>query len=201
MNLQEALNYRTTCLIHQKPLKPTTPQANTISINEDGDLELKIRYSKNIKTFNTIIFRQDGLIECQSEANWLTLPLTIIMHCEECAMSPMEVEKELSYTAVAFLRQKTHRYSFSITHGNSGQFICQLQEEAIKYYNDGKYYHLGANLVDGSASFEMGSYVGNDTVDQLIKSFVSLKAPKFDPATIKSLDQMTKKIKTYILFS
>lgn len=200
MKLQQALNYRATCLIHQKPMRPATDRANAISVNEEGNLELKVRYSKNIKTFGTIIYRQDSLIECQSETYLPVLPLSIVMHCEDCAMSPMEVDRPLSHTAVAFLKQQTHRYSFNITQGG-GLFTCQLQEEAIKYYKDEKYYHLFANLIDGSASFEMGSYTGSNTVDQLVNSFVSLKAPKFDPATITNLDQMVKKIKTYILFS
>ena len=205
MNLTDILQYRTTCLIHGKPmlLKCLDLTAKKIQVQENG-VKLMVRNLSESGAMLSIFFNFDGTIlhiddQVPKPAIWY-----FIMQCEDCAtistFSEMASVKKAD-TTLKNVRRLHHFYSFDIQVKDDNTFTCIPELEVIRYHRDDKFYHVTANLADGSARFKMGSCNSGEIINQLLSSLMKLDVPKFDPFTIKSIDQLIEKIKIYNLFS
>lgn len=213
MNLTEILQYRTTCLVHSKPMLPKCLDqgAKKIQIQENGiKVVLNTDVYKSKATF-FIFFNFDGTVDYNAQAaiTRFRTPLYFLMQCEDCATMPIGVTvaagkgtKRLNgATSLREVRRQQHFYSFDIQVRADNTFTCIPEQEVIRYHRDNKFYHMSANLIDGSAKFKMGNCNSSEIINQLLSSLMKLEVPKFDPSTIKSIDQMVEKIQIYNLFS
>jgi hypothetical protein len=188
---------------------PHCARANTTTWI-DNNLQITIRPVKNVKKLDTFTFQQDGTIVPNNALTILAkyggIPISIVMHCEKCEHVPLHVPlsaggRKVDTTNINSVKHQFHSYAFYIGHGTTDGFTCNLQQETIRYHINNKFYHLIADLVEGSAQFRMGTCAGGDTLQQLLDTLMHLDVPKFDPTTIKSLDGFVNKVKVFNLFS
>jgi hypothetical protein len=205
MNLQEALNYRTTCLIHGKlmHLKCLDASAKKIQLQENG-VKLMVRNLSKSGAMFPIFFNFNGTVSHIDNQPTKPAIWYFIVQCEDCAtistFSEMASAKNAD-TSLKNVRRRHHFYSFDIQVKDDNTFTCIPELEVIRYHRDDKFYHVIANLVDGSAKFKMGNCNSSEIINQLLSSLMCLDVPKFDPTTIKSLDGFVSKVKIFNLFS
>jgi hypothetical protein len=207
MNLQEMLNHRTTCLVHNKPM------TNCVYIGNGGPFKVK-----NVKIlehgievlccasinheYTKITFGKDGKISSEHPINIPTIQkaFRFAVGCEDCNLILVKTDLGSGATTLSNIRHQNNYYVFDLCKGEE-LFSGTLLMEVIKYNDGNKFYHVSANLLDGSAQFKMGSCHGETVIEQLLSSLMHIDAPKFDPTKITSLEQLVQKIKLYNLLS
>lgn len=217
MNLQELLDYRSTCLIHNLPIgvwggvqksKVGSPKLEYIKIPEG------IKAHRKGDTGEGDIFRFDGT--CKVDYGFTmkhsSFPWTIGLMCPECHRTPVHLFGERGVPTLENIKHQVHYYTFSLTPQVPTEvsketnciectYVCNPGLEVVKYFDNDKFYHLNARIDGGAASFTMGCLDSEDILDQLISSTSTLKVPRFNPAVIKDVNQMMQKMKIYNLFS
>lgn len=204
MNLKEALNYRTKCLIHQKPLIPYCP-SNNIIISKYGlhtVTDNKVIYNRNMleypkSNFDGINFLWDGTANCNNGSSipFNNFNLTIYMRCYYCS------GKNITYfPTLTDINSNQYYYTFLIKSGSENVFHSYLHNEVIMYVHNGKFYHMTANLLDGQVTCKMGSSLKIQSLDDLIKNTFSINLD-FEMKKIENTSQLVDKIKFFNLFS
>lgn len=206
-NLQQALDYRTECLIHHKPMMPTIYNDRIKHGKKtEAGIEFKYRTSlmdhKEKNAFLDVRFLYDGTMTPKS-LHALSSggdSTTIYMQCEECQQVPLLKSRSPGITTLTDIKHIVHRYYFTILEIDDS-FTCSLISESVKYHINDTFYHMSADLIKGAAQLKMGSCDGKELIDQLLDSVMHLDIPKFDATKITTLQQMVDKIKLYNLFS
>lgn len=184
-------------------LKCLDISAKKIQLQENG-VKLMVRNLSKSGAMFPIFFNFDGTTSRTDDRFPKPTIWYFIMQCEDCAtistFSEMASAKKAD-TTLKNVRRLHHFYSFDIQVKDDNTFTCVPELEVIRYHKDNKFYHVTANLADGSAKFKMGNCNSSEIINQLLSSLMKLDVPKFDPSTIKSIDQMVEKIQIYNLFS
>lgn len=215
MNLQEALNYRTTCLIHKTPLKPYCSKewGEKLVLNQYGlhivePIRLPVHEQDIYAHTNEggVCFHFDGTYTHNGKPPpWLDRGDYFIadMMCDKCSKVPITKSRGIGYSTLISIQYTQYVYSFLLKHDASkenGYKVSPL-EEKVKYVRDEKFYHVEADLVSGRADFKMGSCKGTDSLDSMLKGMLSLPVPQFNMQRIRDIDHLVEKVKLYNLFS
>ncbi|HEY5268311.1 MAG TPA: hypothetical protein VII94_04210 [Candidatus Saccharimonadales bacterium] len=218
MNLQEILNYRKTCLIHEnKLLKPRIIFFNSfiffsdICVTEDSiivknqdpnmmDFE-KIKKYKNLNELNeatTLVFKFDGTYAKPSgDLQQLAGPVVFHMVCDECNKTPIH-SRQLSIDN--FLSSQ-HYYTFTIFDQKNGKYKCELEREYVKYTENSKFYHVHVDLKETTSVCQIGSCNVKDTIGILMSKINKIETPNLNISNITDIRQLVDKCKLYNLFS
>lgn len=213
MNLQELLNYRSTCFIHQQFMHVyIRPEIRTYDfIIEQTNDGISI-WGKQNKPHGGAQFNFNGTFNInknQRNLIYFLNPQTfrVGMMCPKCHSVPFidRVIKKSSLV-VGNMKDSFHFYTFFISTENnldgkweSGKYQIYNGMEMINYRDD-KLYHMNGRIGGGEGNFQMTHY-GKMTLTEMMNSQMNLNVPNFDPSNIKSLEQLKAKIKLYNVFS
>ena len=218
MNLQEILNYRKVCLIHEnESLKPhiyffksfvffTNIQIVNDSLivrnNNPSMMNFEcIKNSKNMKELEdetTLVFKFDGTYAKPSgELQELAGPVTFHMVCDECNKNPIH-NKNLSLDN--FLATQYY-YTFTIFDQDEGKYKGVLEAEYAKYIENDRFYHVYIDLKESVSSCRIGSCNGKETLAKIIDGMNNLKVSHLDISHMTDIHQLLDKLKLYNLFS
>jgi hypothetical protein len=201
ITLQEALNYRPRCLIHNLPMVPGKVRGRVRGIKMMGDdLEIKLRHKVGPMAIQTLLFKADGTLTPPCPLINDKEGLTIYMSCPECWNVPITEHKLITTVQDVLQRNLLHRYTFRIS-GKEDRYFCDLEEETIKFHDEEKFYHIHVDLATGQSTFQMGHCHGDTLVQQLLDSVMNLQVPQFNPSSIQNIEQLVDKCKLYNLFS
>lgn len=217
MNLQDLLEYRSTCLIHNEPMGIWSGlQKARVGSSKVQCLRIPegIRGHRKGDVSEGDIFRFDGTckVDYSFALKRTEFPWVIGVMCPKCHKVPLHKFGERGVPTLENIKHQIHYYTFSLT----PQVVTEIDKEAtyancayeclpgvevIKYFDDDKFYHLTARVDGGEAAFTMGYLHSEDMLEQLLSSTSTLKVPRFNPAVIKDVNQMMQKMQIYNLFS
>src|SRR5580692_6855642 len=185
--LKEALNYREKCLIHGKPFTPYSlgieGYESKMTVSKFGihliskwhkkydcesDFTTDLVVLRARTNENGVNFKYDGTYECNNNKcpKWLTTnPVQVHMRCYLCAIHPLYNRQGLGYSTIDNIFIKQHYYSFTIRAGLTDPSTILLQKETIHHMQDGKFYHIEADLTSNQAVCRMGSADKSQTLD------------------------------------
>lgn len=204
MKLQELLDYRSTCLIHNLPMKMWSEPDK--KANRKSPLEC-IRTSEGLVMHHPNdpgeVFGFDGTHISRSNIfDKLKISWIVGVMCEQCHKVPTHKFMGRTVPSLDNIKLQVHFYTFNLLPQEGGdEYKCLPGMEIIKHFDGDKFYHMTGHVGGGTAAFNMGNLVMEDTLDQLIGSTSIIKVPKFNPAVITSIAQMMEKMKIYNLFS
>lgn len=216
MKLQEALNYRSTCFIHQQPMRLyVRPEMRTYDIEyqqTENGISLWRKGNKPLAgaqlNFDGTFFinrNQSNLSRFLNNSSVFGNELKIGMMCQQCrSVAHINKGMERGELSLSNIRSSVHFYTFLLhfqSDNLSGNYNCSWGIEAILYHSEGKLYHLSGSIGGGPAAFHMGNCNSKMKVGKIIDSLFSLQTPQFDPSRLQTLEQMVEKIKIYNLFS
>jgi hypothetical protein len=200
MNLQELVNHRSTCLIHQAPMTPFSfNKGLALDVIEEGLLVVELA---DQPPYKKAVFRYNGTFTKDKGMNKVfRAPFFVMMACEKCQCAPIHKSRGLGHTTLLDIKSIHHYYSFSLMADAQGNYDGHLNNETLKYHKEDKFYHLDVDLQTKHANFKMGTNAGYDILEHLLEGFMSIDIPNLDVTRITSLDQMIDKFKLYNLFS
>ncbi len=218
MNIQEILNYRKACLIHEsEPLKPhifffrsflffshvELAKDSLIVRNQDPNMMNfeAIKQSKTMEELNietTLVFKFDGTYAKPSgDLQQIAGPVTFHMLCDECYKTPIH-SKHLSLEN--FLSSQYY-YTFTIFDQENGQYKSVLEAEYAKYIENDKFYHVYMDLKEATSSCRIGSCNGKETLGTIIAGTNKIEVPNLNTVNMPGIHQLVDKLKLYNLFS
>jgi len=209
MNLQELLNYRSQCLIHEKRLKPRcykdSLRNDKIKVG-DGGLSLCSRHYQDTydnPSLTGLNFRFNGQFDKNDACPKWVIDDTLIvyMSCDLCAEQPILKERDPGASTLMNLKQNSYYYSFALQGLEDGTYQAGLGWESVKYTRDNKFYHVDVDLLNNDARCRMGSCDMSFSLDFMLKGLLTLKVPNFNLNNMRSMDQLTTKMNLYNLFS
>jgi hypothetical protein len=210
MNLQEALDYRSGCFIHQQPMQLyVRPEIRTYDIMYQRTEEGLSLWRKGNKPLRGANINFDGTFAINKNQpnliRFLRSPLRMGMMCPQCRTIPfIDGCMEKGSLSLLNIKSPVHFYTFYLTlpeEGLAGSYQCQPGIEMILHHSGDKLYHLTGTIGGGSSEFHMGSYSKKMKVGRIMDSLFMLQTAQFDPSRIHSLAQMVQKIQIYNLFS
>lgn len=209
MNLQEMLNYRTTCFVHEMPMsiyvRPELRTYDLISqITNDG---IAI-WGKHNKPFGGVHINFDGTYKINKNQRNLRMflepPIRIGMMCSKCRSTPyIHDATKTGKLIVSSLKCQSHFYTFYLCMDDdtlSGKYEIKSGIEMITYHTDDKLYHMSGQVEGGPGILQMATYA-NTSIADMLNGMMDLNVPFFNPSNIKSMDQIISKIKLYNTFS
>lgn len=224
MNLQEALVYRTECLIHKRDLQPhcISPRACKVEKQVQGiELAIPEVVRRHRELVHYLTLNYDGTWQQESGLDIMSLRLTsvgaigkvkgsganlrLLMLCPECddygAAAGSFAGRLLTPVApdLQRLQKHTHNYTILVSSTQDNNFECEIDSETFHYTKDGKFYQV-ISRPGGPAAFRMG-FCGLDTTLSKMEDSLNLEVPGFDFTKVKEIDRLIEKIKIYNLFS
>jgi hypothetical protein len=220
MNLQDALAYRSDCLIHKQTLRPTciAPQACGVEDHVNG-IRIAIKeMQRRREQVHYLTLNYDGIWQQETGTDIMSLlttsigtgvgpSLRLMMVCPDCfdcdtgkgayagrLLNPVT-------PAVKDIHRHTHNYCIMVRGLPDSKFECEVDSEVFHYTKNNKFYQVIADPKNGSARFMMGTCDPDGKFFQLEDNSMHLDAPHFDFTRVKELDKLLEKIQIYNLFS
>jgi hypothetical protein len=209
MNLQEVLNRRSKCLVHEEPLRPCifppSYRNDQIRLDESG-LHLYSHSQWDTwarPSLTGLGFRYDGTYYRNSVCpSWIQDgALFVYMMCKTCAQIPTREKETLGYISLMEVRTVQYYYSFSLLPTIDDRYDILLDREKIKYVRDDKFYHIDIDLTTRRAFCGIGSCAGNIIISDMISKMTNIKLPEMDLENVRDIDQLVEKLRIYNLFS
>lgn len=189
MNLQEALDYRTTCILcDYNEFKISSGLKDSNTILSDNNLHVE-------RGDASITFKFDGSFSRHKLRKNSFVPLRFYKWCVKCA-PPEDSQKEYGKAGILDIVQKHYYYSFDVLADvQSKQFIAALNVESVSLENDGSVFHLETSHLLKESILNYA---------QMTDSIIDLnwnKVPYVNLSAIKSKDQLVDKIRLFSVFS
>jgi hypothetical protein len=195
MTLKELLEYRSKCLIHDLPMKPSYfgSGGSCLTLTDDR---------LNLETDGlNLNFYYDGIFTSNIADPQTYNERLIHMMCRLCSQQHLHKSRTLGSSTISDINVNQHYYAFILRGNTKGSFDGHLSHELIKCVRDGKFYHVDFSLTDRRAACKMGSCDMKQTLDDLVLKMMNLHVPVFDASRIQNIDTLVEKLKLYNLFS
>jgi len=209
MNLQEALDYRSKCIICQRDLVLKGSNESIVTLSTEG---LRVREGSNY------LFKYDGTYD---RGKFYKKPALIKVQCPVCISDVMPAKAikikgrsagmttmsaaiskffEEDYmgarTTLDDLKKQGYCYKFECAVDNAGKYEVKLLSEYIRYCNKEEFWHLNTNFNDDSKTdLHHGRY------ENTLNGMLTLHLPAVNTSNIKTKEQFISKFKLYTLFS
>ncbi len=209
MNLQEAIGYRTKCIICQKDMIFTIDGYPNLSITlHDNGLRIRSGHKNGIWMF----FNFDGSWRRNRRHYKIySKSLVVTRRCPDCY-------NKQSYQPPMILKARSHgptivfalfdrftslnnattfncSYEFIISKINKKRYEAKLSTEIIRYCDRQAFYHLVNDFTVKGAQLIRGNFV--DALDNIL----FLKLPLITTGSIQNTEQLLNKFKLLALFS
>ena len=197
MDLKELLNYRTECLIHKgHKLNPFNYGNNVsfIEIMNNGllcnfhqpPLLAGLEYSFNFNhTFSGPNNRGSEVI--------------ITMACDICSK---DITAYRGMTVLSEIRVTNYYYDIQLTLDfDKKSFTSNLLNEAVKYIDSNRFYHVNLYPADNKTLCKIGSIDPKISLDDMLKGLLTLELSNFDMTKIKNTEQLISKMNFITLYS
>jgi hypothetical protein len=211
MNLQEALDYRSKCVICQRDLVLKGDGESIVTTSEVG---------VRVRAGSDYLFKYDGTYE---RGKFFKKPSIIKKQCPVCISDVTPARKILvkgrsagmtsmshaiakhfagiDYgtvkTTLDDVKKQGYSYKFECIVDNIGRYEVKLLSEYIRYCTKKEFWHLNTNFKDDDSKTDLhhGRYENN------LDSILSLHLPAVNTSNIKTKEQFVSKFKIYTLFS
>jgi hypothetical protein len=206
MNIQEAINYRTNCIICSKHMPidfERMSSARKLKITEtDKGIEIRSGHKNGIY----MLFKPDGQV-IKTEKNYKIYSSTIqfFRRCEYCrgtTGAPIILKSRsvgastaLGASSINNLRDSAVYYSFYTYPNKYGVYTTSFSYETIRYSDGTKFWHVNTSANEHKSIIYYGKF--SDPISKAIY----LTVPDMNLSNVKTKEQLIDKIKMYTLFS
>jgi hypothetical protein len=205
MNLKEAVNYHSKCIICQTDLNLESLDLAGVSIYSDTN-GIKVLAGDT----HSCYFKFDGTYEKMKRWNNIyAKPLYVNACCPICypSIDVKGVRKKIRYksrsfglTTIAQAKDFMHAYQFEIYGEEDKTFNVYLKTEDIKFYDEQYFYHVSTNF-EVNATYLMRGPIPNEFNLAEMHNTHIINLPAINTSKINNREQLINKIKLYNLFS
>lgn len=201
MNLQEILNYRSCCLICNRPLKFKIKKYPKLSVGQTEE-GLKIQSANKNGVF--LFLKYDGTYERNKRnykiySNPLFIEKICTHHMRGEPHTIMTTYRGGSTNAVdtslGNLRETAYSYMFTILGDSEKNYDAHLHQEVTHYSDYEAFWHVNTRFYDKTSTVYHAEW------GKKLSEVMYLKLPAINLKSVQNVDQLISKIKLYTLFS
>lgn len=224
MNLQEALDYRSDCIICGRKMKTKSLDLAGITMTRTAEglyveggtkdyscyFKFDGTYERSKKWYPTYVRPLSILRECvkcipksidkpfvpKTITPGSMPPGAIILKARSVGMTTMNASLNLMYSSLANLKEKRCAYTFKLFGDAENNFTCELNWEDIQFCEHNNFTHFKTDFSINQTQIKSGN-TKTDTLDSMMK----LEVPSINASKLLTKDSLINKIKLYNLFS